>query len=489
MRADRTLASIVLKFGPTALVLLGCFAGPRAAVAQQESGSVSGQILDPAGALVAHARITVRNASTTAVFVTSSDDAGFYSAPQLAPGTYTITATAPGFSTLVQEGIVVRVNDRLKIDLRLQVGAVAETVRVEATTPLLQTEDATAGQVIENQRITELPLNGRNWLQLATLAPATVTYPTIVDGGTGNSQAVLMNLGGTRTTQNNYLLNGVDNTVFVSSGGAVVYPPVDALQEFKVQTNNYTADTGRLAGAVVNATIKSGSNAWHGSAYEFLRNRSLNARNFFASPTQSKPQFTRNQFGASIGGPFIRNKLFFFLNYEGNRQRQDQVVTRQVFTAAQKAGDFAGQLGGQIGTDALGRPVLSGQIFDPFSVRRLPNGTAIRDAFPGNVIPASRLNPVSKQLIDLVPSPNSSGTPNFVRNLSAPLNIDTFAGESTWCIRRRIQCSAISYTPTSTALRRRFSDCRPTGATPRTTLLRISGSSVSGGRTCLAPGI
>ncbi len=400
--------------------------------AQQETGSITGQILDRVGASIPSAQVTIRNTSNNAAFQASTGQDGFYSAPQLAPGNYSISVTASGFSTVVRPGITVHVNDRLRIDVTLQIGAVTETVQVEGTTPLLQTEDAVAGQVIDNQRITELPLNGRNWLQLATLAPATVTYPGVVDGGTGNSQAVLMNLGGTRTNQNNYLLNGTDNTVFVSSGGAVVYPPVDSLQEFKVQTNNYTADTGRLAGAVINATIKSGSNNLHGSAYEFLRNRNLTARNFFAAPNQSKPQFTRNQFGASIGGPFLRDKLFFFLNYEGTRQRQDQVATRQVFTDAQKAGNFSAQLGAQAGTDALGRAVAAGQIFDPFSVRQAPNGASVRDAFPGNIIPASRINPISAKLMALVPGPNSTGSPNFVRNLSAPRNIDTFVGRVDW---------------------------------------------------------
>ena len=413
------------------IALLTISVCPRS-LAQQETGSITGQILDPSGGAILNAEVTVRNESTNATFVATTGQDGFYSAPQLAPGAYTITVTSTGFNRLVRTGVIVRVNDRLRLDLTLQVGTVAETVNVRESTPLLQAEDATAGQVVENQRITELPLNGRNWLQLATLAPATVTYTNTVDGGTGNSQAVLMNLGGTRTNQNNYLLNGTDNTVFVSSGGAVVYPPVDSLQEFKVQTNNYTADTGRLAGAVINATIRSGSNEWHGSAYEFLRNRVLNARNFFARPGQSKPQFTRNQFGASIGGPFVRNRLFFFLNYEGNRQRQDQIVSRQVFTDAQKAGNFASQLGAQIGVDPLGRPVAAGQIFDPFSVRRLPTGAVIRDALPGNMIPASRLNPVSRRLINLAPPPNASGSPNYILNLSAPLNIDTFVGRVDW---------------------------------------------------------
>ena len=193
---------------------------------QQETGSITGQVVDPSGATLPRAEVVARNDSTAATFRTSVDEAGFYRIPQLAPGTYTITATASGFRTLVREGIFVRVNDRLRIDLGLEVGAVTEKITVETTTPLLQTEDATAGQVIENQRIVELPLNGRNWLQLATLAPATVTYPGTVDLSSGNSQNVIMNLGGNRTNQNNFLLDGADHTMFVGGGGGIVFPPV-----------------------------------------------------------------------------------------------------------------------------------------------------------------------------------------------------------------------------------------------------------------------
>ena len=397
----------------------------------QEAGSIAGQVTDPAGAAINAAQVTVRNDATGATLNALSDATGFYRVPQLAPGTYSITVALPGFRTLKREDIVVRVNDRLRVDLSLEVGQVTETVTVQGQGPLLQTEDATTGQVIDNQKIVDLPLNNRNWLQLATLAAGTVSYVNVFNTEGGNRNNVVMNLGGTHTNQANYLLDGTDNSNFVSAG-AVAYPPVDSLQEFKVETNNYTADTGRLGGAVVNASIKSGTNAFHGTAYDFLRNRVLNARNYFASPTASKPEFTRNQFGASLGGPILRDRLFAFLNYEGDRERQNQIATGQVFTAAQKAGDFSAQLGPQVGRDALGGAVAQGQIFDPFSISRLPDGTALRQAFPGNIIPASRLNPVSKALIDMVPGPNASGSPNFIRELSNPLNIDTFAGRVDW---------------------------------------------------------
>ena len=393
----------------------------------QDDGSLTGQVLDPSGAAVEKVKVVLRNEAQGTSFSADTDQGGFYRLPRIPPGVYGLSANAAGFRNVQRDAITVHVGDRLRIDLSLTVGQAADTVTIEATTPLLQTEDATMGQVINNQKILEMPLNGRSWLQLATLSAGTVSYPGVADLQTGNQQNIGMNLGGTRTSQANFILDGTDNTNFVS-GGSVAFPPVDSLQEFKVETNNYTADTGRLGGAVVNATIKSGTNKFHGTAYDFLRNRALNARNFFANPLAAKPEFTRNQFGASLGGPVLPNRIFFFLNYEGNRQRQDQTITTQVFTDAQKAGNFSSQLGAVIGTDALGRSVNAGQIFDPLSVRRLPNGVAIRDPFPGNVIPVGRLNPISKRILDLVPGPNLTGSPNFAKSLSNPLNIDTYVG-------------------------------------------------------------
>jgi len=396
---------------------------------QQETASITGRITDPSGALIVGARVTIKNQASGASFVSVSDSDGFYRAPQLRPAVYTISATASGFSTVVREGVEARVNDRLRVDLTLQVGSVNESVIVTGAPPLLQTEDATVGQVIDNQKIVELPLNGRSWLQLALVSPAAVTYGTY---DSYNPQSQVMNLGGNRTNQTEFLIDGADNNSYVISGGAQVHPPVDSLQEFKVQMNNYTADTGRMGGSVVNATIKSGTNAYHGSLYEFLRNRELNARNFFASPNTSNPQFTRNQFGASVGGPFVRNRVFFFVNYEGTRNRQDSILARQVFTDAQKTGNFAPQLGNQIGTDALGSPVRSGQIFDPGSLQTLPSGALVRTPFPNNMIPGSRMSSVSRNLLSLVPGPNSQGVPNFVRTVGSSRNIDTWLGKFDW---------------------------------------------------------
>jgi hypothetical protein len=397
--------------------------------AQQESASITGQVTDSSGAIIAGALVAIRNQASGATFTSVTDADGFYRAPQLRPGLYVISVTATGFSTAVRENIEARVNDRLRVDIPMQVGAVSEKILVTGTPPLLQTEDSTIGQVVDNQKIVELPLNGRSWLQLALLSPGAVTYGTY---DSYNPQSAVMNLGGNRTSQTDFLIDGADNNSFVVGGGAQAHPPVDSLQEFKVQSNNYSADTGRLGGAVVNATIKSGTNSLHGSAYDFLRNRELNARNYFTSPTASKPQFTRNQFGASLGGPIVRNRLFFFGNYEGHRIRQDSVLARQVFTDAQKAGNFAPQLGNSIGTNADGGAVRAGQIFDPYSLRTLPNGSLVRTPFPGNILPASAMNPATRNLINLVPQPNVAGSPNFVRNVGSSRDINTTLAKFDW---------------------------------------------------------
>jgi hypothetical protein len=386
--------------------------------AQQVAGSMIGTITDPSGGVVPSAEVKVRNRATATDFVTLSDGTGVWRAPQLEPGVYDVSVSAKGFATLVRRDIEVRVADGLRVDFVLQVGSVNDTVSVAAAAPLLQVEDASLGQVVDNKNIVELPLNGRNWQQLAMLSPATVAAA----GG-----AAPTNIGGLRSNQTQYFLDGSDDTNLIN-GGTGFNPPIDALQEFKVQTNDFTADSAGFSGGVLNAAIKSGSNSFHGNAYEFVRNNVFNARNFFAVPTQAKPQFNRNQFGASLGGPFLKNRLFFFQNYDATRQRQANVTSTTVFTNAQKAGDFSSAVGAVTGKDATGANVATGMIYDPFSTQTLPSGTAVRTPFPGNIIPQSQINPVSAKLIALTPPPELPGSPNFIRSVSNPLDSDNFVG-------------------------------------------------------------
>jgi hypothetical protein len=403
---------------------LVAFAFAAMLVAQQESGSMMGTVTDPSGSAVPGADVTVKNRNTGTAFTTQTDNSGGWRAPQVSPGVYDVSAAAKGFSTVVRESIEVRVADRLRIDFSVPVGTVSETIAVTAAAPLLQVEDAAIGQVLDNKNIVELPLNGRNWLQLATLAPATVAYSNSAAAGSNN---LSMNIGGLRSGQTQFFLDGASDTNLIN-GGAGFSPPIDALQEFKVQSSDFTADSAGFAGGVLNAAVKSGSNAFHGNAYEFVRNRVLNARNFFALPTQAKPQFNRNQLGGSIGGPFVKNRLFFFLNYDGTRQRQATTTSTTVFTADQKAGNFASALGASAGTDAAGLGVRAGQIYDPASLHTV-NGTSVRDPFPNNVIPTSRINAVSGRLMALVPAPELATTSsNYIRSISNPMDIDSFLG-------------------------------------------------------------
>lgn len=434
---NRLWVSCLYLFGSLLICPLLC--------AQLETGSITGVVSDPSGAAIPSAKVSIKNQATNVVFPALTDAAGFYSAPQLPPAVYTITVRATGFSTAVRPDVEVRVNDQLRVDFNLQVGAVTQTVEVKGEAPLLQTQGATAGQVVDSKQTIELPLNGRYFMQLATLAPTTVTYP-VLSGVI--PQNTYMNLGGARTNQVNNLLQGIDDTAFSAYSAPMIDPPIDSLQEFKIETNDSSVETARLAGAVVNATIKSGSNAFHGTAYDFLRNNVFNARNFFATTAATKPEFTRNQAGASLGGAFIKNKLFFFLNYEANRQRQNAIYTTEVFTASQVAGNFSSALGAQIGTDSLGRPVYKGEIYNPFTVRAVTAGAAdpvtglvatssgnVRDPYTGNQV--TNISPIVQKVLADMPLPNYKGNVNYLVSESNPLDTDTYVGRIDWAKSER----------------------------------------------------
>ena len=233
---------------------------------------------------------------------------------------------------------------RIALNVTLQVGQISESIEVTAATPLLETETSELGQVVDNKRMANLPLNGRNFAQLALLTAGTApSEPGARDeGGFGFSA------NGARSLQNNFLLDGVDNNSnlpdLLNETNYVIQPSVEAIEEFKVQTNAYSAEFGRGNGAIINATIKSGTNQFHGSAYEFLRNEKLDAKNFFDDPNSPIAPYKQNQFGFTLGGPIVRNRTFFFADYEGLRIRQAQTLTSFVPTAAQLSGNFSDQL-------------------------------------------------------------------------------------------------------------------------------------------------
>src|SRR5580704_15177999 len=349
--------------------LLISFIGLAAsAVAQQaDDAVVVGTVFDASHATVSGASVRLTHLATNAVTNVRTDERGEYRTPSVKIGEYIISVEADGFKKSNQRGVVLEIGDVRKLDVVLEVGQTSESVNVEAEAPLLQASDSTVGDVINNKQIEDLPLNGRDYLQLANLSSGTV------------SAAQGVEIGGQAGTQVAFLLDGQDNNnQQISTGHSgqkeVVKPSVDAVQEFKVVTNGYSAEYGRSSSGVISVALKSGTNAIHGTAYEFLRNDLFDAKNLFATV---KPPYRRNDFGASLGGPIIHNKLFLFGDIEDEIIRQSSTDVDTLPSAAQRLGLF------------------SSTIINP--------ETGL--AFTGNQIPAAQMDTVALKLISLLPLP------------------------------------------------------------------------------------
>jgi hypothetical protein len=351
--------------------------------AQVDSGSLTGTVTDPSGAVVSGAKVTLTNEGTSASLSTTTGSDGLYNFTPVRIGNYTITATAQGFQTTSQKNIPVNVGSAGLVNLALKTGQVTETVEVTTGAPVLETQNASVGQVVNSKSVNDLPLNGRNFTFLAQLA-AGVNTPQADTRGNASTGAFAAN--GLRPAQNNYMLDGIDNnsdTVdFLNGTNFVVLPPVDAIQEFKVQTSGFSAEYGRSGAAVLNASIKSGTNSFHGTAWEFLRNDAFDGRDWFE---ESKSEYRQNQFGASIGGPVIKNKIFFFGDYEGLRRRQGVPHQGTVPTALERSSgytDFSelitkqvtGDPSKDIQKDILNRQMPTGTILDPSTTRSVGCG-------------------------------------------------------------------------------------------------------------------
>ncbi|MBI4474223.1 MAG: carboxypeptidase regulatory-like domain-containing protein, partial [Acidobacteria bacterium] len=291
------LSRIILLF-TAVLIALPAFA---------QTGSVTGTVKDQSGAVLPGVTVTITNIGTNADREAITDERGDYSVTLLPIGTYRIRAELTGFKTGVAENIRMSANERLRIDFALEVGAVTEQLVVTEAAPLVQSETSSVGKVIDTHKIAELPLNGRRFESLLGIVPGVVA--------SGVERSVpgvgVISAGGARTTANNFMMDGIDNNDN-SVNDFTLRPIVDAIQEFKVMTNSYSAEYGRGAGANVHVSTKGGTNEFHGSLWEFLRNDALDARNFFASPTDKKPKLRLNQFGGTVGGPVLRDKTFFF---------------------------------------------------------------------------------------------------------------------------------------------------------------------------------
>jgi hypothetical protein len=372
--------------------------------AQQGRGTISGTVTDAQGAAVAGVTIAIRDIDTNAVFRTATNDSGFYTAPGLAVGNYEVTAEATGFKKSVHNGVVLEVDQKAAVNFTIEIGQVSEKVEVVAEVPLVDVSSATVGKVVENRRIQELPLNGRNALALAMFTPGVrtsvgPTYGGFTDRGVRISTMSINNSPG---GMNGQLLDGNHN-VLTYIDEVAVPPAVDAVEEFKVQSGTMSAEFGFTAGGVVNLVTKSGSNTIHGTAYEFLRNDKFDARNTFA-PAKDKLRY--NQYGASIGGPIKHDRTFVFFNYEGYQTIQGSPKIATVPVAAERKGDFSNT------RDVNGVLI---PIYDPATLRGT-GSAAVRDRFPNNMIPASRLDAVALKTLDLIPLPNRVPTNAFTNS-------------------------------------------------------------------------
>jgi hypothetical protein len=385
----------------------------------QGTGSISGTVRDPSGSVVPGASVTISSQGTGAGRATRTDDTGYYLVPLLPIGTYTIRVSTAGFQPFEQKDVTLQVDQAREVNFLLSTAKLLQSVEVSATAVAVETSNASLGQVITSQQVAELPLNGRDFVQLATLSPGTTqeTNPNSFFTGGGSSEVSIrgsysLSVAGSRPNSTDWLLDGVDNNE-LTAGGIAVLPDIDVLQEFKVLTFTYSAQYGTRGGPTVLLTTKAGSNAFHGTLFEFLRNTNLDARSFFAP---NREVFIQNQFGGSFGGPIKKDKTFFFADYQAKKTRQGKNFLGQVPTEAMRNGDFSETF----------PDVTPFQLMNPFATGGFPGnvpfmcdsgGNALpADAHgvqaagtPCNKIPASLINPVAQKMIDLYPLPNNPG--------------------------------------------------------------------------------
>ncbi len=364
--------------------------GALSAFAQVDRGVMVGRVLDASGAVVPKATVTVTNKATGVALKTPVNEAGEYQVLSLIPGTYSVKVTAEGFESALRDNVVVHVQDRISLEFTLKVGSVNQEVVVTGGEPLLQTQTADVGNVVDAQRVNDLPLNGRRYADLALLEPGVQKFYAA-----NNPAPDRFSVNGNLELQNNFLLNGIDNNSWSENlqefSVQVVQPPPDAVQEFRVQTRTYSSEFGNSAGAVINATIKSGTNEYHGNLFEYLRNKVLDANSWINNKNeQPRGGFTQNQFGGTFGGPIFKDKTFFFGDLEGFTTRQSTTVTSQVPTPLMKQGNFT-EL-----PYALSNSSVPGQ----------------SGCYVGNIIQSTSttnqtcLDPVGAKLMTLLPDPN-----------------------------------------------------------------------------------
>lgn len=409
------------KFSTVVLCLVLAFSSSALLYGQSTYGAISGSVTDSSGAAITDAQVTLANLGTSEKRTQPSGGDGLFSFVNLIPGQYRIDVEKQGFKHFTRQPITVDVQQSIRIDAALQVGEVSQTIEVTAETPLLQSETSSLGQVVEQRKANELPLNGRNIYALAAVAPSVIPQGHTTSTPVGNNPFDFANyqIGGSFANQSAEYLDGQPlNIGYINL--PLLVPTQDSISEFKVQYNNLGPEWGKFSGGVINLSTKSGTNTWHGSGYEYLRNKVFNSNEYFLKGSEiasgkknQSPPFTQNQYGATIGGAPIKDKTFAFFSWEAFRLRTGTVFTTTVPTLAERTGDFSG---------------AGATIYDPLSVNPQTNSN-VRTPFAGNIIPANRINQTSAFLLGLLipnPTDNSKITNNFVKAASTGGNIDSY---------------------------------------------------------------
>lgn len=400
--------------------------------AQTATGSLSGTVRDPGGSSVPAAKITLTNLGTNEKRSTAPNGQGYYSFPFLPPATYRAEVEAPGFKRFLQERIKIDVALAATLDVPLELGSLAEQITVSAQASLLESGTSSLGHIIDSTSIANLPLNGRNSYGFAMLVPGVRASRGFGEVAYSMANDQFISINGSRPFSNSFLMDGGANSAPIFNGPAF-FPSVDTVQEYKVQTNNVSAEFSDTGGGVINVITKSGTNALHGTLYEFLRNDKLDATDFFVNRSgKQKSPYRFNQFGATAGGPILlpkiyngRNRSFFFSSYEGLRWVRGMVSSGTLPTLLERQGDFSQN------RNNAGQLVV---VYDPLTSQADPArpGSSIRSPFPGNRIPPQRFDAVSKKVLNYIPLPNAPGnqytnTNNFLSNFSFPIVKDEFS--------------------------------------------------------------
>src|ERR1041384_68595 len=398
-------------------------------------GSISGTVRDQKGAAVAGAEVVIQEEQTGNARTVITDSDGFFSAPSLPVGRYTISTAPQGFKKTINSGVDLHVGDTLVVNLNVEVGQVSETVTVTGETEQVETRSGDVSSLVSEKQVTELPLNGRNYAALVLMVPG--VSPTNGAGGgatnvrgTGLDSHVDLSVNGNQSNANMWTVDGVNNMDVGSNATLLVFPSIDAIKEFKVERNSFSAEYGQAQGAVINLVTKGGGNQFHGTGFEFLRNNALNATDVFLNRAGPPKQLLRyNNYGFNFNGPVVlprfgegnghfkkfTNKAFFFWSEEWRRERRGTVLSGHVPTALERIGDFSGLL-----TDAAGLP------FDPLTCTKdasgnIQFGRSTCQPFPNNKIPANRLSPAALALLQWYPLPNNLSDPTGNNWVSAPL--------------------------------------------------------------------